>query len=411
MPDTRKAFYVQISDPTGTTPLGYWDDAPIPQLRLGSGGTQAWQFPLPRAYGAMDEPGEPGSGGTLAWGNRVDVYVSDAASQLQPIRSSILGAVVLGSWTLGALQGLGRLVWRGSIENWDVNPEGGVTVNVVDLDRLLDGSPMPGQNVYSGDPLQVAKSIVQAFLPGLRWDSNNPNTSGQTVTNLTFTNVTVGSALAQLRDLCGTNWKLLVTAYSTVRLFQPATSGAPTHTLMVGYHCIGALLQKSGIARRKRVIVTYAQGHTAEARSLDYNPLDPRAEFVNADSVTDAGDAARLAGYYLAAKDTITLNGRCTVLDERYDLESIQPGDTVRLQTERPNTSPRSSILGAVVLGSWILGSGDGYMGYGNVNLVVAGITYTLYTAQLDLSEPQLRFIDMASALQKQFAQLRSKVG
>lgn len=385
----KTAAYLVYS-PAGV-PLGWWADAPLPEFRAGLDGIDGLTLDLPRPYGGLDEPGEPGSGGTLAHGNTIEVWIIDPLRLRSAATSggSGVGSGAVGSMAVGQAGSIGTLVWKGTLEDYEITPPTGVRLQCLPLSRILQQTKIPGTLSMSGDPVALARDTVISYLPGLKWDITNPDASGDLVGPLTFENPTAGDVLERLRDLAGVGWMLHVTPRGSVRFLEPETQGTE-HQLIAGIHAIEPRLHKDGRNRAKAVTVTYADGGVTTAYAADYDPNDPRGLSVSANHL-EAGDAAMLAALTLRARDRVTLRGSCTVLSEAYDLESLNVGDTVRLVVERPG-DVTGGVGGAAIVGKAIVGQSavatSGYLDY-NTSLVLAGYQYGTHRAALELSAPQ----------------------
>lgn len=370
-------------------PLGEWPDAPVPSFRAGIDGLDALSLTLPRAYGALDEPGEAGSDGTVAHGNRVEVWVSNSTTADTEIEYALVEFAAVGEATVEQSGGPGTLVWSGTAETVTPTPPVGVQITCLPLSRILAQSPIIGTFAESGDPLVLARRLVQVYCPGLTWDSRNPVSSGEWVSDFSVANLMAVDALAKLRDLCGPDWLLYVTRHGTVRLFLPDTEGETAdHELTLGAEVTDAQLVKETKDRAKFVIVVYGSGgDTAGAAATDYTGYDPRAVFIQAGHLTEYADAERLAQLTLQARNRVTPRGTCTVHAARYPIETIEVGQTVRLHVEQPAGNVSLGLVEYAVVGEAAV-EGTGANDYDRP-LVVAGIDYGLDTARLELTKPQ----------------------
>ena len=380
-----KTYSYLVYDSTGAA-VGEWPDAPPPSFRAGVDGLDALTVTLNRPFGQHGEPGEAGGDGTLRHGNTVEVWVTSERSLQREIVLGLVGYGSVGAMVVGRGDGLSTLVWRGTIVTVAPTPPAGVAVTCAPLTRRLERTPILGTYTASGDPVRIARALVQTSCPGLIWDSRNPESCGEDVT-VALTNLMVREALAKLRDLAGSDWLLFVTARGTVRFFRPDTT-ATDHYLAVGQHVTEPKFVKDTTDRAKWVIVVYGAGEdTAGAAATDLAAEDPEAVFVRASHLTTFADAERLARLKLAELDRVVLRGECRVLDGAYDLESLEVGQTVQIHAERPAQALSIAMVGYARVGEASVdtpGAGD----Y-DQPIVIAGIGYEFATARLELSQPK----------------------
>ena len=390
-----KHYVYEIFDRTGETKLGEWLDAPPPTFSIGEQGPEQMTITLPRVYGEMDAPGDPGSRDTLVTGNRVRVLVDDDDTFSETLAGAIVGDAVVGEARVGLATVGSRIVWQGFIAAYEPNPPAGVSVMLVPLSRILHETQLETALILSGDPVVQARYVVQTRLPGLGWDIDNPSGSGELADTMTFAaGQTIGQVLDALRRRAGSGWLLYVTELGTVRMTPPPASAS--HTLTLGAHAVNARLREDSTTRRKRIVVYYANGGVEAAQAADYLATDPRAESVQAAEITNGTDAQRLARLTLLDRDRVLLSGSCTIIDreadlgrlgvaEGYDIESIKIGDGVSLQVERDSIEPGgpAAIVGAAVVGDATVGGGS----YAET-LVVARVTYKFWYADVEFGMP-----------------------
>jgi hypothetical protein len=380
----KTATYL-VRNPAGAV-LGTWDDAPPPRFRWGADGVDALTVDLPRAYGAFDAPGEAGSVGTVAHGNTVEVWISDAAAAALSPAAAAAGAIVAGSLRAGRTYGGSALVWAGTISVIEPSPPAGVRVTALPWSRLAQQAPVRDPGPYQGDPAQIARLIVERNAPGLAWDVRNPALAGELVEGVSLARAMVDEALLRLRDLCGPDWVLTYTPRRTVRLY-PADRTAATHVLVDGITAAGSRLLSTAQALAREVIVDY-EGGEVSARAADYDAADPRSARVSGGGITDAGTAGRLARLELAARNRVVLRGTTTVADGPYDIESLAVGDTVRLRVPRCAPGDVAAPLAGYLAAGQITAGAGGYYDY-DQPLLIAGIDYQYTRATIELEQPQ----------------------
>jgi hypothetical protein len=312
--------------------VGEWTDVlsdPDFEESVGSGAGDMTVL-LPGEYGNMRTPNEPGAyPPTLVGGYRVDVMVTTPDAD---------------DW---------RVLYRGTIEGWRT-PLGGGTVSVTlkSLARVAEGRKSPGAwSITANTTLHAAKAIVDTYLPGLAWDSENPTPTGGTPTII---DLPAGSMLDALRHLAGlgTDTFVWVSARGTVVWMvqtRAATgvgrggvaagvpAGAYRHLLYTGAEIIdGELGAEPSQVKKVSVITGYGVG---TATALDYDANDAREVVVTDATVTDLiggiTAANTRAAEYLARWNRTQLNGELVVSGKRYLIEDINVGDAIRVMASR----------------------------------------------------------------------------
>lgn len=395
-----KTYTYLVYSPAGAL-LGAWPDAPRPQFGLRNDGYDSLNVRLPRRIGLLDVPGDASEGpGTLAHGNRVDIYIADADTVAGAGTAARYGTAVYGSAAYGLTAPAGRLVWRGVI--MQIAPsfdDATVDLLITPLIYKLSEAKIDYVSV-SGDVAVIARSLVETYGGGLSWDAANTATAGVMAT-VVFRLQYLADALGTLRDLAGVNWQCFVTPAGSVRFSAADVDGTPTHRLVAGVHANRVKLVTSAINRRKRVTVGWANG-TVTAKAVDWSAADPRDLIVDAGQIADESTARALAEATLAERDRLVWRGSCTVLDGAYDIESIAVGDTVRIYTPAPLREGAAGVYGKAVYGAAAYGGGAaGFGDYAGRSLVVAGLTYNWTAVDLELSETQPRISDQIRALMR----------
>lgn len=392
-----KSYSYHIYAPGGTK-LGVWDDAPPPRFGLRTDGYDSLSVRLPRLVGLLGEPGEPGSDGTMADENRVDVYVADADTLADTATPPAYGAARYGTARYGVAPP-GRLVYRGLIRQWEPDFDGGsVEVLITPLAARLDEASVDALDL-AGDVVALARYVVEHYAAGLRWHADNPATGGQTVSLSVARRSSVRDVLGQLRELAGANWQMFVTVTGAVRFFAADVDGTPDHRFVAGVTATRVRLTRSAIPRHKRVVVVWANGE-ATATAPDYDADDPRELVVAAEHLTEAATALALAQATLAARNRLVFRGECTIPDAVYDIESISPGDTVRLLVPRPLREEALAVYGRASYGQASYG-GAGYADFAGRSLVVAGLSYDYTSVRLELDQTQPRQVDEIARLSR----------
>lgn len=364
--------------PGTATLLGFWFDASPPKFSISAnGGTSEMVVTRTCTYGALDEPDEPASRGTVRDGNRVDVYIAD-----------------IDTFDTGDPATYGYLLYRGTIEKWNsrLTPAGETfTIRIQSLHRLAQQSWIRAETTITPGGAGTPHKIVTDYLLGLDWDANNPTSPVPTLTaDITFKRTTVAAALQKVVEEMGPDWVWFITPQGTVRFFQQSrtetgrtgASGSIRHILSFGGEraTVAELeLEKDNSARVKRVNVVYATGET-EKHALDYDANDPREVYVTAEDRNLTG-ADALAQALLDQWDRVILRGSALVLDGAYDIESFTVGDVCRILVERP-------------LGT----GGSGYQGYEDYNdqdVIIMGLSYEYDQIRLELESVKPRTADL----------------
>lgn len=383
-----KRVYARVESPTGAL-LAPWLDLPaLPTLHSGPGGATTLTLTLPRPYGAGDEPGDVGGYGTLAWGNRVTIYVATPRLATRQVSASAVGTAIVGRAAVGrAGGGPGVAVWAGQIEDVTPIPPAAYEVAVVSADRTLDEAVVAGTYVAEADPLASAREVIDRYCQALRWDTRNDAFSGSPGGG-TFVNQTVRSILDSLVAQAGPDYFYFVTPRRTVRLISADTAAPPTHTLVVGRDAVDVRLAKIGANRSKRIVVVWGQqgtdpsaGGYVEAQASDYAVTNDRALVVSDSSIPNAAIALTVGQFALQARDQIVLRAQLAVLDGSYDIEALAVGDTVRLLVESEPGALSPALLGTVPVGE------GGIQDYAGRNLILSTLDYSLDRAVITLSQ------------------------
>ncbi len=363
---------------TATTPLAQWLDVEAPQYAESiDGGAGQMSVYLPRLLGRADEPAEFGSTGSLALGNAVDVFVT-SFHQRQP------DVAVTANETK---------LFRGTIESYDLEGDGGVTVRLVPLTRLLAQSVITTAVTYTATSIiAIAKALVDGYAGGgVAWDSDNGTTGGISVT-VTFELQTLDSALKALIGLGGVDYSYWVSAAGTVRFIKqeaggesgsyagktygPPANGTAKHALTLGHEVARARMTKESVGQIRKVHVVWNNAGTravATATAAQYDIAD-RREVLIATDLTDSGAATSRAASELARLNQIELRGQIDVLAERYPIETIRLGDVIQMHAPRDLADAAGFV---------------GYNDYSAAQLLVAGISYRLAVITVDLQRRQ----------------------
>lgn len=279
-------------------------------------GPGTFDVKLPRAWGAAGEPGEVGSLDDIRHGNIVKVYIVDRESGDH-----------------------GQLIWQGTIQHYTADLKG----QLFDL-RLLpytsrlesDRTIIEPLTFTDTDPTQMIKYFVDnGYLPGITWDASSPDVGLDF--SLTLEKIKVGQAIKLIRGLAGGRWYTRLNPDNSLT-FDAWGPKAADHTLIVGKHVSAdVLFERSSLEVRKRSLVT-GDGVQAVATEPGYDPeTEPLDDFYANVRITDGLTAQRIAGARLEALIQPTIGTRFTVIDSNldaeigYDLESLKPGQTVRL--------------------------------------------------------------------------------
>lgn len=359
-----------------------WTDASPPQFSISAGRYSDMTIHVPRTLGGLREPNETGTDSSLQVGYRVDCYVASDYTSLP--------TVAAGSQ--------GTLVYRGTIEQYRVGPDG-ADVRVVALHRIVEQANVPAADAASDRweptpagsggnyPPNLAKSAVDTFIGtslatvGVIWDSTNPvgssastaRGSGAAAATVYYSvdKTTVAKVLDDLIALQGKDWLWYVSPESKVVFIKPDTS-VINHYLTNGVQVVAYDLTKDFSEAVRKVTVTYSGGSKHTETAADYTAADPRWIRVEAPEL-DAAGANQLAEEIIADRDRVRLTGSITISGERYPIESLRLGQTVQFHTDSPLPTDSSH---------------EGYNTYDAETLVITGLAYTYTEATITLTQP-----------------------
>lgn len=321
----EKLAYYRVYRADGSY-VGTWSDV---TARLAyswpiNGGPSTVTVRLPRAWGVVGEPGDNAARADIMEGYTVQVWVVDRQNTG------------------------GRLQYQGVIEEHAVTAGEDVEVTIVPRTAALADTFVDEPMGFRDRPPVMAWQLMVSRLPGVGWEGLVPSYGSAFAFNIE--NVTVGQALDQLADAAGANWYYRISVDSAsplLRFARWSEAEPPTHTLTIGRHLGDVEWRRSQMDRRNRVIVygavveTYP-GHEERikgvAASTDYTEEGIHRDLAyHNDRITDGATARRVAQSLLAFRRQTDLGATITVMDDNadpgrgYDIESLRPGDTVRI--------------------------------------------------------------------------------
>lgn len=391
---------VEIYDPTGdrliATPDDWlWGAAAGPAFTYDAAGPSTITLRALRVPGRADRPGDWNSRGSITEGNRVLIRVNAVRDHRTFTTSASMraGFVQAGVSAAGNFRGVGRVIWGGTIEKvrHRVGPPGVATtmeLGCLSFSRIADQSPVETRYAGKFDPVQLARTLVRTWAPGLVWDSRNPLSAGF-YCELDLRPGPLSSLLSTIRDCAGPRWNAYVTPAGTVRVFESDPRTAD-HTLTAGVHCDAPDFENDNLARRDRIVAVHERSdNTLTTSSLSaaarYTATDPRAEIIQASSIVDDSGQGAVREYMrniLLATAYPTKRGTLTVFAESdsehregrpqgYDIDRIGLGDVVTVLYEEDIdvfSSMRAGFVRAGVSRAGTAGHGSG--------LIVQQITY-----------------------------------
>lgn len=257
----------------------------------------------------------------LVLGNRVEIYAVDSEAPE------------------------GVLIYKGSIQEYTFNLDSRIVdVILISKTSLEADTFVLGAVVFTRvDPTDMMKYFVQNYMPGITWIGTNPPV-GEKYTQ-TFTNLKLGQAMEMIQKIAGGTWYWRFNPDDTFTFNHWELLREPVHSLIIDKHVSSlSTIVKSRIDRKRRVIVFGAPGVMASNAGPDYNPaILPLDHLVTNSRITDGQTATRLAAAYREFYDRDFVQSTLLVTDnnlpsqefEGYDLESLKPGDTVRVMNPR----------------------------------------------------------------------------
>lgn len=356
-----------------------WPDvATLPSFRtVINGGPSAMTLTLPRAWGAAGEVGETGSLNDLRNGNLVEIWVVD-----------------------GDTDSSGRLIYQGSIREHEMSdpPSDGVKVLLVPRTSQLSEAFIRGPVTLTDyDPTHLMRYLVDTWLPGIGWDTGNPEVGerfGQT-----FEKIKVAQAMEIVRRLAGGKWYYRLNADNTLSFNSWSLRTAATHQLN-GAHFASVRYVRSAVDVKRRVVVFGAQTVNSagvvtgriEAESIDPHYVigvdEPRDLFHTDPRITDYATGQRVAYSLHEFNREELISTEIDIPDNNYssgrgyDIESLRVGDT--LQLVNPRQVYQVTRYGTAVYGTNAYGAA--YAGLVQLPLVIAEVDYRYTSAKVKLT-------------------------
>lgn len=298
--------------------LGSWHDATRPSFDVSFDGAGPCTLELARAWNTPDPRG------MVQPFRRVDLYVSDSRT-------------LAGPWP-------SRHIYRGTVEDIEAPLDGGTTrLAVLPLTRIL-GASYVQTTTLSGDAVEVAQDLVQAYGGGLTWDDANVGASGVTIPTFTPVRQSLGGLLAAIIAFLGPTWHLWTTATGTVRMAEDAALDTVVHDLTAGVEAVEVVPKVSTLDYCSRVIITYTDATPATTDAIavadDYDPADPRDYLETLPGTVAAGFATAYAAARLRERHVIQSSGSCRVLASRYPIETLDIGHLVNLRIAQSLAQP-----------------------------------------------------------------------
>lgn len=373
---TRGKYYeVLFLTPSGQ--YGVVPDAPLLVYRdqLGAGQGE-WHAKLPRTWAAAGIPGDLRGTNDIVisttGGTKWFVYVIDNTTIGLP------GGTTWGDWTWGTSTwgdppaGLGSLQWQGSIE--EVTPTIGQTDETVDV-MLLPPAKNAGDAIFQGTKSFVNTDAVeiihyffrQNLMPNLSWDPRNV-LSGNLVTQ-SFTYQSFRSIMDFCTTAAGANWVNHIDERGRFRIWKPDTT-QPTHVWQVGREVFHTLYTQTLMLQKNRVTVRGKNG-VVTVKDSNWTQANTRDVTFNFPDVTSQATLEILAASLLKSLNTVSVRATITLFSDSgnipsglpgavlqgYNLESVRPGDTVRLWIDE--IDPTQFIWGEGQWGQMIWATGQ----------------------------------------------------
>lgn len=327
---------------------------------------------LPRAWGAVGVGGDAGAGDApdanqgpqVRNGNQVDMYVIDRDTPA-----------------------VGRLVYSGIIkEHRTSHPNATTTLTLIPKYSQAKSKWIDENTEFTltMDPTLMAKYLVDnSWLEGITWDASNPLV-GQIIT-ARFTKMNAGSALQVIRGLAGSNWYYEITPTGTLR-FNKWNSVTAEHILNSdNYSSVNYVYSEVDSVRRvivygaeiknlEGIVTGRIKGEASKAPVAFSGNDASNPDFVTTNArILDEDTAYRYALTLLQARGEETLDQDILVPDNNadpdfgYDIESLLPGQSVRLNSSQGvygnslwntavwNTDPWNSVLAGLPEGPLII--------------------------------------------------------
>lgn len=366
-----KQQIVKVYDTSGNF-LGLIYDAPYLTIKDNiNAASDNLKIILPRKIDAYDGANQPGSGGTIAMGNTIQVW--------------IYGAGISSS---------GNLRFSGIIDaihpKLDENGGESVEVTVTPYSQLSLGDHAVttqlniGTSGTSSTYIDTGK-MFSSFFTGSYVD-NNGNTQSTTdaltskpygdpftvdpasvaltqqKSQFSFQNQTILSALTNVLLLSPANFFFRMNPNKTVYFGQ--IPNTPTYTLLLGQHIISIEFPQDNVPRKNVVLIQGNGSVQGKYTGSSVSSIGERVYFKADNRITDTNTAQQLANGIGALLDQTVIRAKVKIPDYRgdqnpglgFDIEQFKVGQTVKIVDSR---APASSATGAGSLwGGFIWGQG-----------------------------------------------------
>lgn len=242
----------------------------------------------------------------------------------------------------------GLLVYQGFIEELDgtlSRSQNTITLRIFPIDSLFGRSywKVGGSYVVTYGSSDVDTIFSDAIddmnsIYGATFFTKNLGNPGLTL-NQTFTRVTHGSALETAAKFLADGWYWRIRANGQVDLGQ-FNDVTPTHRLASAKHIDTIHVVKSALNLKNKIVVSWGGGPTdseySDAPSIA--AYGQKMALVSDSGINDAGTANTKGNNELARLKNVVTKTEI-VVNSQYPIETILPGDTIKIENVTANTS------------------------------------------------------------------------
>ena len=372
---TGKTFLYKVYTPAGVY-LTTWDDVVSePNFsRILNGSLSDTTITLARKFDAF------GEGVDVALSNKVLIYAVD--------RDDPNGILIYSGFISGY-----QPTMTAAGESVDVTllPY----ASLLEQDILVSGSNTT-VTYSSQDPSDILKDILDKANQVVDYATGSVDTTGLSI-SYDFNTATYLQAIQAVLAMAPTGWYFHIGADNIIQFHD--TPGTTTHTLIVGVH-LAEVRPMKRLENVKNVVLFVGDGiYKKYTRPGSISSYGQRVYVYQDNRVSVEASADILAGNYLDNNESPEIRTTIRVLDSNYDadkgydIESINPGDTILLKgfgVDYPASLWDSA--------TWDVSSWDfSIAGSQNIAMRVMSVAYTPDHVDIELSSrliPQNRRIE-----------------
>jgi len=368
----QKFQVIKVYDPTGVF-LGTIDDASyITGIKdTINAASDAIHIILPRAIDAFDGQYQPGSAGTIAMGNTIQIWMYGAGiassgilrfngiidtitpkldengGQSVDVLCTPYSQLALGDHAVTTTLNIGTSGTSSTYIDTGVMFSQFFTGSYVDS----TGTTQSTIDAITGNPYGAPYTM----------DPASASATGQK-SQFSFQNQTVLSALSNVLLLGPNNYFFRVNPNKTVFFGQIPNS--PTYTLLLGQHITSIEFPQDNVPRKNVVVIQGNGTVKGTYTGSSVSSLGQRVYFKADNRITDTNTAQALANGIGALLDQTVIRAKVKIPDYRgdtqsglgFDIEKFQVGETVKIVDAR---APASSATGAgSIWGGFVWGGG-----------------------------------------------------